>query len=67
MPESDAPLDLETQGTWGGAGFLMGACIKNCAYLGTEEGPRREERNANPVACAFKKNIKINPPGTTIF
>ena len=55
MPESDTPWDFEARGTWGGAGILMDACIKKCSYLGAGEGPRREEKNANPVACAFKK------------
>ena len=65
IPEGDKPQDFETQRTWGGAGFLMGACIKYWAYLGAGE---EREKNANPVACAFKKiYIKINPPGTTRF
>ena len=53
MPESNKPQDFETQGTWGGAGFLKGACIKYWAYLGA--GEERGKKNANPVACAFKK------------
>ena len=55
ISESDTPRDFETQETWGVAGFLLGACIMYYSYLGTGMGPRREEKNANPVACAFKK------------
>ena len=47
-PESDIPRDFETPGTWGGAGFLLGAYIKYCAYLGTGVGPRREETKRQP-------------------
>ena len=55
IPESNKPQDFETQGTWGGTVFLMGACIKYCAYLGGWGGER--EKNANPFACAFKNKI----------
>ena len=70
MPESDTPRDFETQGTWGGAVFHIGACIKYCAYLpwGLERGRGGRKKYANPVACAGKKiYIKIFPPGTTSF
>ena len=55
MPESDKPRDFEIQGTWGGAGFLIGACIKYCAYLGAGEEGGKKMPTPSPVP--FKNKI----------
>ena len=55
IPESDKPQDFEIQGTWGGAGFLMGACIKYCAYLGAGEERGKKMPTPSPVPLE-KKN-----------
>ena len=48
IPVSDTPRDFEYRGPGGGAGFLMGACIRHCAYLEAGEGPSREDMKCQP-------------------
>ena len=55
IPESDKPQDFEIQGTWGGSGFFMGACIKYCAYLGAGEEGGKKMPTPSPVPLE-KKN-----------
>ena len=59
MPESNKPQDFETQGTWGGAGFLIGACIKYCAYLGAGEERGKKMPTPSPVLLK-NKILKLN-------
>ena len=59
MPESDKPRDFEIQGTWGRAGFLIGACVKYCAYLGAGEegGKQMPTLMPTPSPVPFKNKI----------